>query len=56
MKQGVCHTVCGLAIYIKKSILRQHEEELWKLKYFTIAKILSSKNSLKKKPKSLKIL
>ncbi len=53
MKQGVCHTVCGLAIYIKKSILRQHEEELWKLKYFTIAKILSSKNSLKKKTKIL---
>jgi hypothetical protein len=31
---------CGLAIYIKNKYLKQaKEEELWKLKYFTIAKI-----------------
>ncbi len=36
-KQGVCHTF-GLAIYIKK-YLKKAKEELWKLKYFTIAKI-----------------
>jgi hypothetical protein len=29
---------CGFAIYIKKD-LKEKEEELWKLKYFTIAKI-----------------
>jgi hypothetical protein len=28
---------CGLAIYIKKDL--KAKEELWKLKYFTIAKI-----------------
>jgi hypothetical protein len=33
-----CVTLCGLAIYIKKD-LKAKEEELWKLKYFTIAKI-----------------
>jgi hypothetical protein len=38
---------CGLAIYIKKSV-KAKEEELWKLKYFTIAKnILIFKNPLK---------
>jgi len=26
MKQGVCHIVCGLAIYIKKGILRQKKK------------------------------
>jgi hypothetical protein len=35
-KQGVMSHF-GLAIYIKKSILRQ-KEELWKLKYFTMQK------------------
>jgi hypothetical protein len=41
----------GLAIYIKKKYLKAKEEELWKLKYFTIAKIYqSSKKSSKKKP------
>jgi hypothetical protein len=30
----------GLAIYIKKYLLKAKEEELWKLKYFTIAKKL----------------
>jgi len=34
--RGVSH--CGLAIYIKE-YLKAKEEELWKLKYFTIAKI-----------------
>jgi hypothetical protein len=34
---GVSH--CGLAIYIKKiCILKAKEEELWKLKYFTMQK------------------
>jgi hypothetical protein len=32
---GVSH--CGLAIYIKK-YLKAKEEELWKLKYFTMQK------------------
>jgi hypothetical protein len=35
-KQGVCHTVGALAIYIKKN--RKAKEELWKLKYFTMQK------------------
>jgi hypothetical protein len=30
----VCHTDCGLAIYIKKGNLKA-KEELWKFKYFT---------------------
>ncbi len=34
--RGVSH--CGFAIYIKE-YLKAKEEELWKLKYFTIAKI-----------------
>jgi hypothetical protein len=34
--RGVSH--CGLAIYIKR-YLKAKEEELWKLKYLTIAKI-----------------
>jgi len=47
---------CGLAIYIKK-YLKAKEEELWKLKYFTIAKIhLIFLKILGKKPKSFKIL
>jgi hypothetical protein len=33
----VCHTYCGLAIYIKKKYLKA-KEELWKLKYFTMQK------------------
>jgi hypothetical protein len=33
---GVSH--CGLAIYIKK-YLKAKEEELWKLKYFTMQKL-----------------
>jgi hypothetical protein len=35
-QKGVCHT-CGLAIDIKK-YLKAKEEELWKLKYFTMPK------------------
>jgi hypothetical protein len=46
--------VCGLAIYIKK-YLKAKEEELWKLKYFTMQKYHLQKD-LKKKPKSFKIL
>jgi hypothetical protein len=46
MKQGVCHTVCDLAIYILKSILRQKEEELWKLKIFHHAKNIIFKTIL----------
>jgi hypothetical protein len=34
-RRGVSH--CGLAIYIKK-YLKAKEEELWKLKYFTMQK------------------
>jgi hypothetical protein len=34
--RGVSH--CGLAIYIKKYV-KDKEEELWKLKYFTMQKI-----------------
>jgi hypothetical protein len=30
----------GLAINIKKYYLKAKEEELWKLKYFTMAKII----------------
>jgi hypothetical protein len=37
----------GLAIYIKK-YLKAKEEELWKLKYFTIAKIIIFKQSSKR--------
>jgi hypothetical protein len=44
-KQGVHHTHCGLAIYIKKYL--NAKEELWKLTYFTMQKNQSSKNPLK---------
>jgi hypothetical protein len=37
---------CGLAIYIKKHL--NAKEELWKLKYFTIAKIIIFKKSYKR--------
>jgi hypothetical protein len=51
-----CVTHCGLAIYIffKKNL--KAKEKLWKLKYFTMKKIQSSKKPLKKKPKYFKIL
>jgi hypothetical protein len=45
---------CGLAIFIKK-YLKAKEEELWKLKYFTMQKYNLQK-ILKKEPKSFKIL
>jgi hypothetical protein len=49
--------LCGLAIYIKK-YLKAKEEELWKFKYFTHAKIclIFKKKSSRKPPKSFKIL
>jgi hypothetical protein len=37
---------CGLAVYIKK-YLKAKEEELWKLKYFTMQKHNLQKNPLK---------
>jgi len=37
---------CGLAIYIKK-YLKAKEEELWKLKYFTMQKYNLQENPLK---------
>jgi hypothetical protein len=36
LKQGVCQSHCGLAIYMKKYL--KAKEELWKLKYFTMQK------------------
>jgi hypothetical protein len=35
--RGVCQ---GLAIYIKKYLKKAKEEELWKLKYFTMPKYI----------------
>jgi hypothetical protein len=35
---------CGLAIYIKKYL--KAKEEVWKFKYFTMQKYISSKKSL----------
>jgi hypothetical protein len=49
-KQGVCHSG-AFAIYIKKYL--KAKEELWKLKYFTMRKIQSSKSSSIKKIKIL---
>jgi hypothetical protein len=47
----VCHRHCGLAIQAIE------EEELWKLKYFTMQKYIIFKTILyKKKPKYFKIL
>jgi hypothetical protein len=43
--QGVNKSHRGLAIYIQKYL--KAKEELWKLKYFTNAKIYTSKNPLK---------
>jgi hypothetical protein len=45
---------CGLAIFIKK-YHKAKEEELWKLKHFTMQKYNLQK-ILEKKPKSFKIL
>jgi hypothetical protein len=44
-KRIVSH--CGLAIYIKKSILRQKKKDYGKLKYFTMQKQNLQKNPLK---------
>jgi hypothetical protein len=33
-----CVTLCGLAIIYIKKYLKAKEEELWKLKYFTMQK------------------
>jgi len=44
LEQGVCHTHCGLAIYIKKYL--KAKEELWKLKYLiTMQKYIIFKKS-----------
>jgi len=48
--RGVSH--CDLAIYIKKYL--KAEEELWKLKYFTMQNIIF-KQILYRKPKYFKI-
>ncbi len=47
LTMGVCVTLCGLAIYIKKHL--NAKEELWKLKYFTGQKYtkLQKKSSIK---------
>jgi hypothetical protein len=45
--RGVSHY--GLPIYIKK-YLKAKEEELWKLKYFTMQKYTLPKNPLKENP------
>jgi len=47
LKQGVCQLHCGLAIYIKKD-LKVKEEELWKLKYFTMQKYNLQRKSSKR--------
>jgi hypothetical protein len=52
LTRGVSH--CGLAIYLKK-YCKAKEEELWKLKYFTMQKYNLQK-IVEKKPKSFKIL
>jgi hypothetical protein len=51
--RGASHR--GLGIYIKK-YLKAKEEELWKLKYFTMPKYDLQKIPSKRKPKSFKIL
>jgi len=52
--KGVCHTV-ALPFTLIKKYLKAKEEELWKLKYFTMQKYNLQKILLKK-PKSFKIL
>ncbi len=54
--KGVCQLQCGLAIYIiKKYRSLKAKEELWKLKYFTMQKIILifKKNPLTKETKIL---
>jgi len=43
--RGVCVCVCDLAIYIKKTILRQEEEELCKLNYISPCKNYNLQNN-----------
>jgi len=50
-QQGVCHSHCGLAIYITKYL--KAKEELWKLKYFTPCKKYNLQKILLKKTKIL---
>jgi hypothetical protein len=38
MKQRGCVTIVALPFTLKRYTLRQKEEELWKLKYFTMQK------------------
>jgi len=38
--RGVWHTVVALPLTLKKKSIFKAKEELWKLKYFTIAKII----------------
>jgi hypothetical protein len=48
MKQGVCQSHCGVAIYIKKHL--KAKEELWKLKYFTMQRYNLQKKSSTRNP------
>jgi hypothetical protein len=49
--------VWPLPFTLKKYLKAKEEEELWKLKYFTMQKYdKSSKKSSKKKPNSFKII
>jgi hypothetical protein len=52
IKQWVCQSPGGLAIYIKK-YLKAKEEELWKLKYFTMQKYINLQNNPLKETKIL---
>jgi hypothetical protein len=47
LKQGVCHTVAFAILFTLKGYLKAKEEELWKLKYFTMQKYNLQKNPLK---------
>jgi hypothetical protein len=51
--RGVSHRCLAISI---KTHLEAKEEELWKLKYFTIANIYNLQKILYRKPKSFKIL
>jgi uncharacterized protein (UPF0303 family) len=44
---------CGVASYIKKD-LKAKEEELWKLKYFTMQKLYNLQKKMKNPPKETK--
>jgi hypothetical protein len=53
LKQGVCQLHCGRAIFTFKKYLKKAKEELWKLKYFTIANIYNLQNNPLKETKIL---